>query len=113
MDVNNDVMARVKKRLSGETINDEVLTELVSVADNRLCIRLGEDVLPDSFQAICADAVVKMYRRMYYEGISSEGAADISTSFIDNVLAEYEQEIADWKDRKTNISGSGRVVSFL
>lgn len=113
MDAENDVISRVKKRLTGETINESVLTELANVASDRLCIRLGKDTLPGAFQSICADAVVKMHRRLYYEGISSEGAANISTSFIDNVLSEYEQEISDWKNRKTNTSGSGREVRLL
>ena len=78
-----------------------------------MCIRLGENTLPEPFNSICVDAVVKMYRRTYYEGISSEGAANITTSFVDNILNEYEQEISDWKEQKTNISGSGRVVRFL
>lgn len=113
MDIEKDIISRVKKRLEGEAINEKILMELADVASDRLCIRLGEDVLPDVFQSICADAVVKMHRRLYYEGISSEGAADISTSFIDNVLSEYEQEISDWKNRKANTYGSMREVRLL
>lgn len=107
------VIERVKKRLSDETVNETVLEEMVQTVCDRLCIRLGEEVLPVPFQSICADAVMKMHRRTYYEGISSEGAAEISTSFVDNSLSEYESEIQDWKNRKSNTSGSGRMVSFL
>lgn len=69
--------------------------------------------LPNLFESICVDAVVKMYRRTYYEGISSEGAANISTTFVDDVLSEYAQEIGDWKTQQANVGGSGKVVRFL
>lgn len=113
MDTYFDVIERVKKRIDDKELDDQVVIELAAVAGGRLCIRLGVDVLPELFKPICADAVVKMHRRIYYEGISSEGAAGISTSFIDDVMAEYEQEIADWKERKANDSVSAMAVSFL
>ena len=68
---------------------------------------------PNLFESICVDAVVKMYRRTYYEGISNEGAANISTTFVDDVLAEYAQEIGDWKTQQANTGGSDKVVRFL
>lgn len=107
------MLERVKKRLDGENVKDDALEELITTVKDRLCIRLGESTLPEPFNSICVDAAVKMYRRTYYEGISSEGAANITTSFVDNILNEYEQEISDWKEQKTNASGSGRVVRFL
>lgn len=107
------MLERVKKRLDGENVTDDALEELITTVKDRLCIRLGENTLPEPFNSICVDAAVKMYRRTYYEGISSEGAANITTSFVDNILNEYEQEISDWKEQKTNASGSGRVVRFL
>lgn len=107
------MIKRVKKRLEGENPSDDILEEFIDTVRDRLCIRLGEEKLPDIFHSICVDAVVKMYRRIYYEGISSEGSANISTSFVDNVLAEYEQEISEWKERKANTSGTERKVRFL
>lgn len=107
------VINRIRNRLSDESIKDAVLEEMAEVATDRLCIRLGEETLPLRFESICADAVIKMYRRIYYEGISSENITSISTSFVDNVLAEYEREISDYKDQKANTRGSGRIVRFI
>lgn len=108
-----NILERVKNRLGGADASDELLTELITTVTDRLCIRLGEDTLPDVFISVCADAVVKMYRRLYYEGISSEGVANISTSFVEDILAEYAQEIGEWKLAKSNSAGSGRTVRFL
>lgn len=108
-----DILERVKNRISDAEASDELLTELITTVTDRLCIRLGESTLPDVFASICVDAVVKMYRRMYYEGISSEGVANISTSFVEDILAEYAQEIGEWRLSKSNSSGSGRTVRFL
>ena len=75
---------------------------------NRLMLRLGVDTLPEQFELIAADAVVKMHRRMYYEGISSEsmqGLAQLRTEFVDDILAEYESEIEQYRATQ-----SGMVV---
>lgn len=113
MGVSGSIVASVKKRLNDDNISEELVKELARVVNDRLCIRLGENALPELFESICVDATVKMYRRIYYEGIASEGAADISTSFVDNIMAEYEQEISDWKSQKSNATGSGREVRLL
>ena len=108
-----ELIERVQLRLQGEDPDTALLQELISTASDRLCIRLGEDSLPALFESICVDAVVKMYRRMYYEGISSEGVANISTSFVDDILAEYAGEIDDWKNGQAASGNSKKVVTFL
>lgn len=94
-------------------MHDLQLLEMIQAVSDRLCIRLGEETLPAVFTSICVDAVVKMYRRIYYEGISTENNGSLSTAFVEDVLAEYAGEISDWKSRKANTSGSGRMVHFL
>ena len=37
----------------------------------------------------------------------------MSTSFVEDILSEYDDEIAAWKEKKANAGGSGRVVRFL
>lgn len=108
-----ELIERVQLRLQGEDPDTALLQELISTASDRLCIRLGEDSLPVLFESICVDAVVKMYRRMYYEGISSENGGNLSTSFVEDILNEYTEEIDGWNSRKANTSGSGKVVHFL
>ena len=90
-----DMLERLKTRLPDTELTDEQLSEYLQTMSDRLCLRLGVDTLPTLFQSICVDATVKMVRRTYYEGISSEGVANISTSFVDNILAEYDDEIGD------------------
>lgn len=106
-----DLLDRVFNRLPDA--DDVVVKEYVVTIKDRLCLRLGEEELPELFESICVDAVVKMYRRMYYEGIASEGTSNLTTSFVNDILSEYSQEISDWKARKANDAGSGRVVRFL
>ena len=90
-----------------------LLTEYIDTMSDRLCLRLGTNILPRLFESICVDAVVKMHRRAYYEGITSEGAANISTTFVDDVLSEYADEIALYREQQSNSSGSGKVVHFI
>lgn len=109
----DELLARLKTRLPDTELTDEQLSEYLQTMSDRLCLRLGVDTLPTLFQSICVDATVKMVRRTYYEGISSEGVANISTSFVDNILAEYDDEIGDWKAIQASSGNSNKVVCFL
>ena len=108
-----ELIERVRRRIPEEEVSGDILDEYIRIVSDRLCLRLGVDILPALFESICVDAVIKMHRRAYYEGITSEGAANISTSFVDDVLSEYADEIALYRERQSSSSGSGKVVHFL
>lgn len=108
-----ELLSRLKIRLPNTKLTDDELNEYLQTVSDRLCLRLGVDTLPPLFNSICVDAAVKMVRRIYYEGISSEGVANISNSFVDDILAEYSEEIDDWKDGQAASGNSKKVVTFL
>lgn len=107
-----ELLARLKTRLPNTELTDNELLEYLSTINDRLCLRLGAETLPPLFGSVCVDATVKMIRRIYYEGISSEGVANISTSFVDDILAEYASEIGDWKTAQAESGNSKKVVNF-
>ena len=107
------LLKRLKIRLPNTKLTDMQLEEYLQTVSDRLCLRLGTDTLPSLFSSICVDATVKMVRRIYYEGISSEGVTNLSTSFVDDILAEYAGEIDDWKDGQAASGNSKKVVTFL
>lgn len=109
----DELLQRLLVRLPDTQLTNEQLTEYLQTMSDRLCLRLGVETLPAIFASICVDATVKMVRRTYYEGISSEGVANISTTFVDNILAEYADEIGDWKTSQADSGNSRKVVSFL
>lgn len=111
---NSELLQRVRLRISDSEITDTVLNEYISTIQDRLLLRLGEEKLPDAFQSICVDATVKMFRRTYYEGISSENVVNMSTTFVEDILSEYTQEISEWKVARANSGGGNkRTVKFL
>lgn len=107
-----ELLTRLKTRLPDTELTDDELLEYLSTIKDRLCLRLGAEDLPPLFGSVCVDATVKMIRRIYYEGISSEGVANISTSFVDDILAEYASEIGDWKATQAESGNSSKVVNF-
>ena len=109
----DELLQRLLIRLPDTQLANEQLTEYLQTMSDRLCLRLGVETLPAIFASICVDATVKMVRRTYYEGISSEGVANISTSFVDDILAEYAGEIGDWKNAQADAGNSKKVVTFL
>ena len=108
-----ELIDRLRVRIPDTSLEDSELKEYLSTVSDRLCLRLGAEKLPPLFESICVDAAVKMVRRTYYEGISSEGVANISTSFVDDILAEYAGEIEDWKNSQAASGNSNKVVRFL
>ena len=108
-----ELLARLKVRLPDTALSDEQLTEYLNTISDRLVLRLGADSLPAAFQSICVDAAVKMVRRTYYEGISTESVTNISTSFVDDILSEYEAEISGYLDAQAESGKTDKVVRFL
>lgn len=108
-----ELLTRLKVRLPDTALNDEQLTEYLNTINDRLILRLGADSLPAAFQSICVDAAVKMVRRTYYEGISTESVTNISTSFVDDILSEYEAEISGYLNAQAESGKTDKVVRFL
>lgn len=101
---------RVKIRLPGEKLDDVLINEYVTTATDRIKLRLGTSELPAEFESIVVDVAVKMHRRNYYEGISSEGADTFSTSFVEDLLNEYTAEFERYKEQQKE---KDRLVRFL
>lgn len=106
------VVERVLLRLHNEVTDTEVIEDYAKIITDRLCLRLGVDSLPTAFEGIAADATVKLYRRAYFEGISSEGTEGLTTSFVADVLSEYDAEISAYKENKEKKDGD-RTIYFL
>lgn len=71
----------------------ELQGEYVRTAVDRVCIRTGRYPLPDAAQSLVVEVVVKMWRRRFYEGVSSESDGEVSSSFVDDVLDEHAAEL--------------------
>ena len=55
-----------------------------------------------------------MYRKMYYEGISSESADTLTVSFVEDVFAEYEEEFKRWMALDDEAEGKNKLkVRFI
>lgn len=107
------LLDRIKVRLPEEE-DDILLNELITTATDRICLRLGADELPSIFESICVEVVVKAYRRIYYEGIESESADTMQTSFVSDLLEEYDSEFSAYLDRQKNEDITNKkVVRFL
>lgn len=113
----DEVKSRIYTRLTGEAYTEAVVDEVAQCVLDRLALRLGladSDSLPTALYSVAVDASVKAYRRRYYEGIASESEGGLSTAFVDDILAEYADDIAGYLAAADagDLSGVG-VVRFL
>ena len=58
------------------------------------------------------DRVKERIKKRMSEGITSENVANLSTSFVDDVLAEYAEEIDSWLASAGDETSNRRVVHF-
>lgn len=110
------VQVRVQNRMNGETYDSTIMDEIIQTVTDRLCLRLGvdESTFPDVFKSVVVDASVKVWRKRYYEGISTEWQGSLKSEFITDVLAEYQDEIDQWLNSSAaDQSGNRKVVRFL
>ena len=106
------VLERVKVRIP--EAKSDILEELVSSATDRILLRIGKDELPAKLETIAVEIVTKMYRRMMYEGISSESADTLNVTFIDDIFAEYEEEFKRWMALDDEAEGKNKLkVRFI
>lgn len=109
------ILKRAEIRLSGDLQHDPdqsrllILREICDLAETRICLRIQAQTLPEILEPIGADIAVKLWRRLSYEGISSEQADKISTAFVENILSEYEPELKAWQDSQAQNSGIKQI----
>lgn len=116
------IIERAETRL-GEFDNREKIEELTLTICDRLLLRAGIPAFnkegeriefPALLESVAVDAVCKAYNQLNYEGISSESIDTINTTFISNILDEYEEEIKAFAEiwARTNNEAAG-IVRFI
>ena len=106
------VIERVKVRIP--EAKEGVREELVTSATDRILLCNGKDEQPTKIETIAVEILTKMYRKMYYEGITSESADTLTVSFVENIFAEYEEEFKRWMELDDDIEGKNKLkVRFI
>lgn len=106
------IIDRIKVRIP--EAKDAVLGELIVSATDRILLRIGKNELPPKLETIAVEIVTKMYRRMMYEGISSESADTLNVSFIEDIFSEYEEEFQRWIKLDDETEGKNKLkVRFI
>lgn len=92
------------------TISDERILHWCHTVESRLCLRLGTTDLPFEFKHIAIEACLELFRRYYYEGISSENDGGLSVSFVEDILNKYDDEINAYKISKGTGLGKAKFL---
>lgn len=111
------MLERVKTRLELNDFqySDALLQELLATVRDRVLLRIGGAALPLLADSIVVDATVKAVLRQNYEGIKSESLGEggsLNTTFIDDILEEYEEELATLK-KENGGAASLPVLRFI
>lgn len=99
------------KRLLGLTGDDkkDLIDDIVGIVTERLKIRLGVETVPTKLEYIVIEVSVSRYNKIGNEGMKTYGQEGESISFND-LFADYEKDIEDWKSSQGN--GTERKGGF-
>lgn len=93
-----------------------LVDELVKTATDRINLRLGLTILPPELESVAVEVVCAMYNRSQSsnEGIKSENVDTFSVTFVDDILSEYETDLARYIELKDKQDNQNRgVLRFL
>lgn len=106
---------RLKVRISN--IDDALLSELIQTATDRIALRCGLLNYDERLDSIAVEVVSAMYNRHLQNshGEKSESVDTFSVTYVDDLLAEYEQELKAFKTVQDKENGQTTVskVVFL
>ena len=106
------IIDRVRIRVP--EIGSDLMYELETTALDRIKLRLGLSEFPIELNSIAVEVICAMYNRSFHEGIKTEGVETFSTTFVDDILKEYESEFARYLAIKEKHANTNRgVLRFL
>lgn len=99
------------KSLLGVTDQDEILTTVVELIEQRLKSKIGQDNVPPELQYIVVEASISRFNRINDEGKTSATENEVSSTWQTDDLAPFAADIADWVAQ--NNEDKLRKVRFL
>lgn len=100
------VKTRVQVRIPD--ITAELLEEYTKTATDRINLRVGVTVLPPELESVAVEVICALYNRKYHEGIKDETVDTFRTTFIENILNEYERDFSLYLQMKKTQDNSMR-----
>lgn len=94
---------KIKLGLQADDSQDELLAILLSDAANYMQVYLETPTIPLELEFIAEEVVIKRYRRLGSEGISTEKIDVLSTTYESNDFYEYKPLMAQYKGNHTRI----------
>lgn len=87
---------------------DELLTEILTLAVEKLTTYLGETSVPTQFEWIVIELAVQRYNRIGSEGMVSESVDGGSNTYYEDELSPFYKFLDDYKEAQNgNINVKG------
>lgn len=99
-----DYLARVKT-LTGVFEQDELLTEIIQVVEEKISLYLGLNEVPKPLGWIVVELSVARFNRIGSEGMSSESVDGGTSSYIEDELGQYKHYLNEYMRQNTKNKG--------
>ena len=88
---------------------DELLTEILTLAVEKITTYLGEQSVPTQFEWIILELAVQRFNRIGSEGMSSESVDGNQNTYIDDELTPFYMFLDEYKVSK---NGNANVKGY-
>ena len=99
-----DYLARVKT-LTGVFEQDELLTAIIQVAEEKISLYLGLNEVPIPLGWIVIELAIARFNRIGSEGMSSESVDGGTSSYIEDELGQYKHYLNEYMRQNTKNKG--------
>lgn len=99
-----DYLSRVKT-LTGVFEQDELLTEIIQVVEEKILLYLGLNEVPNPLGWIVVELSVARFNRIGSEGMSSESVDGGTSSYIEDELGQYKHYLNEYMRQNTKNKG--------
>ena len=99
-----DYLARVKT-LTGVFEQDELLTEIIQVVEEKILLYLGLNEVPKPLGWIVVELSVARFNRIGSEGLTTESVDGKQNSYVEDELAQYKHYLNEYMRENTKNKG--------
>lgn len=99
-----EYLARIRT-LTGVYNQDDLLTEIIQVIEEKILLYLGLEEIPASLGWIVVELSVSRFNRIGSEGMSSESVDGGTSSYISDELGQYKTYLDNYIKQNTKNKG--------
>lgn len=99
-----DYVSRIKT-LTGVYEQDELLTEIVNIIEEKILSYMQVETIPNNLSWIVIEMAIARFNRIGSEGLTTESVDGKQSSYVEDELAQYKHYLNEYMRENTKNKG--------